>query len=112
MAGASLDDKLAAGDGDDRGDDAERRVRLCEAGALLDVELEERSRKWPSAGDARAAADAADLLAPERDHGSRAGALNAAPLRQNAMPLRCTSNGSTATALATKMCGADWFDGP
>src|SRR5438093_492380 len=75
-AGTPLDDQLAAGDGDDRGDDAERRVRLCEAGALLDVELEERSRKWPSAGDERAAADAADLLAPERDHGSRAGVLD------------------------------------
>ena len=73
---APLEHELRARVANDPGDDPERRVRSSEDGALLDVELEECSWERPAAGDECSAADAADLLAPERDHGAGAGAFD------------------------------------
>ncbi len=72
----SVDHDVAARVADDPGHDPERRVRSREHRALLDVELEERTRKGPAGRDERAAPDAADLLAAEHDDGARSDALD------------------------------------
>jgi hypothetical protein len=75
VARVALDDKLAARDADDRGDDAERSVCLLEPRALFDVELE-KSPGEISGGDAGARADAPALLVAEDDDGSAPRPLN------------------------------------
>ena len=62
MAGAAVEEELAARVADDARDDAERHARPLECRPLLDVQLQERRRHLLVAAE-RAAADAADLLA-------------------------------------------------
>ena len=70
---SALEHELAAHVADDPRDDAERRVGLREHRPLLDVHLEEgRRAARAAAGDERATADAADLLAAEDDDRARA----------------------------------------
>ena len=75
MAGAALEPQLAARVPDDARDDAERHAGPLERRPLLDVELEERGRHLLVAAE-RAAADAADLLAPKGDGGAAPGLLD------------------------------------
>ncbi len=79
-----LEDELAARVADDPRDDPERRVRLREHRALLDVHLEERGGQRRAAGHERAAADAADLLAAEDDDRARARPLDRVDRRHDA----------------------------
>jgi hypothetical protein len=63
----AFEHELAPRIADDPGDDSERGACALEHRPLLDVQLEEDGRELDPARAERAAADAADLLAPERD---------------------------------------------
>jgi hypothetical protein len=83
MPSGPLEDPLAAHDPDDAGDETERHAEALQHGPLLDVELEKGRRERAGRGEG-GTPDAAGLLAPERDDGASAHALDGLDRRHDA----------------------------
>ena len=97
MPRLSLEDEFAARVADDPGDDPERRTRLGEHGALLDVHFQEHARKTDTTGAERAAPHASDLLTTKHHHGACADARDDLDRRND------TERAVEATALRNRV---------